>query len=213
VATNDLNCNDTATAMYTVIVPEYDLELIDLEYQTQVGTLVLNAIIGNNGNVRVETFDAQVQVGRDIAFTLETDFAIPAGDIVSVPLGTEIGYLPGRDLPYTCLRIANPNGVAETDTTNNYLCIGLNERRATFAAPYPNPAKDEVKLTFVVPEDGALNVEITGSDGREIEKFVLELKEGLNTVDYPLIGWAEGMYLVKFSYRNQEEVFRLVVAR
>jgi hypothetical protein len=47
----------------------------------------------------------------------------------------------------------------------------------------------------------------------DMEAFVLDLKEDLNTVDYPLIGWAEGMYFLKFSYRNQEEVFRLVVAR
>jgi PKD repeat protein len=213
VATNDLNCNDSAMALYTVIVPEYDIALIELQYQAQGNTLVLNAIIGNNGNVALETFDTDVQVGRDIRFTLESEITIPAGDIVNYPLGSDIGYLPGRDLPYTCMRISNPNGQMETDTTNNYLCIGLNEQRATFGDPYPNPAKDEVKLTFVLPEDGPLNVEITGSDGRLMESFVLELKEGLNTVDYPLTGWSEGMYLLKFSYRNQEEVHRLVVAR
>ncbi|MCZ4407242.1 PKD domain-containing protein [Cryomorphaceae bacterium 1068] len=213
VATNDLNCNDTATALYTVIVPEYDLALIDLQYQSQGNKLVLNSIIGNNGNVTVETFDTEIQVGRDIDFTIESEFTIPPGEVVDYPLGSDIGYIPGRDLPYTCMRISNPNGAMETDTTNNYLCVGLNRQRATFAAPYPNPATDEVKLTFVMPEDGPLNVEITGADGRLIESFVLELKEGLNTVDYPLIGWSEGMYLFKFSFKNQEEVFRLVVAR
>jgi len=213
VATNDLNCNDSAAALYTVIVPEYDLELIELAYQRQGNLLVLNAIVGNNGNVAVNVFDAAIEVGRDVAFTLTTETAIPAGQIADVPIGSEIGYIPGRDLPYTCVRIANPNGEADTDTTNNYLCIGLNNQRATFAAPYPNPATDEVKLTFVLPADGPLNVEITGADGRIMESFDLELKEGLNTLDYPLTGWSEGMYFVKFSYKNQEEVFRLVVAR
>lgn len=213
VATNDLNCNDTAMAMYTVIVPEYDIALIDLQYQTQGTNLVLNAIIGNNGNVPVEFFDTDIQVGRDIKFNLESVVTIPPGDIIDYPLGSEIGYLPGRDLPYTCMRISNPNGQMETDTTNNYLCIGLNEQRATFADPYPNPANDEVKLTFVLPADGKMDVEITGSDGRLIEEFDLDLKEGLNTVDYPLVGWSEGMYFLKFNYRNQEEVFRLVIAR
>ncbi|MFT5973392.1 MAG: PKD repeat protein [Cryomorphaceae bacterium] len=213
VATNDLNCNDTAMAMYTVIVPEYDIALIELQYQTQGSTLVLSAIISNNGNVAVETFDTEIEVGRDIQFTLESKITIPPGALVDYPLGSDIGYLAGRDLPFACMRISNPNGQMETDTTNNYLCIGLNEQLATFATPYPNPAKNEVNLTFVLPEDGPLNVEITSSDGRLIEAFVLDLKEGLNTVDYPLIGWAEGMYFLKFSYRNQEEVFRLVVAR
>ncbi|MGB6037213.1 MAG: PKD domain-containing protein [Cryomorphaceae bacterium] len=213
VATNDLDCNDTAKAVYTVIVPEYDIELLDLAYQTQGNSLILNAIISNNSNVAVEVFDTEVNVGRDIQFTVESEVTIAPGDIIDYPLGSEIGYLPGRDLPYTCMRISNPNGAEESDTTNNYLCIGLNQRRATFAAPYPNPAKDEVKLTFVVPDDGPLNVEITAADGRAMESFVLELKEGLNTVDYPLIGWAEGMYFFKFSFRNQEEVHRLVVAR
>jgi PKD repeat protein len=213
VATNDLNCNDSAMAMFTVILPEYDIALIELQYQTQGTTLVLNAIISNNGNVVVETFDTEIEVGRDIQFTVVSDFTLLPGVLVDYPLGSDIGYIPGRDLPYTCMRISNPNGQTETDTTNNYLCIGLNEQRATFGDPYPNPAKDEVKLTFVLPDDGPLSVEITGSDGRLMESFVLDLKEGLNTVDYPLIGWSEGMYFLKFSYRNQEEVFRLVVAR
>ncbi len=213
VATNDLDCNDTAKAAYSVIVPEYDLALIGLEYEIIGSDLRLRAIVNNRSNVRVERFDAEVSVGRDIRFDLEVEESLPAGQVVEVPIGTTITYLPGRDLPFACLRIDNPNGIADSDSTNNYLCTGLDNRKATFASPYPNPAQEEVKLTFVVPEAGVLRVEITAADGRLMEDFELNLEEGLNTVDYPLTGWSEGMYFLKFSFGNQEEVHRLVVAR
>jgi len=213
VATNDLQCNDTAEALFTVVIPEYDLELVDLQYQNQGNKLVLTAFINNNGNVPVQTFDTRVEVGRDIAVDIDSEFLLPAGQIREYTLGTEFGYLPGRDLPYTCMRIANPNGQQEKDTTNNYLCIGLDEQRATFAAPYPNPANDEVNLAFILPEAGQVRVEFVGPDGKLVEDFLLELEEGLNELVYPLIGWSQGLYFLKFSYRSQEEVHRLVIAR
>jgi PKD repeat protein len=213
VATNTLECNDTAKVNYTVVIPEYDLEMISLRYETQGNGIVLKAIINNNGNVRVNTFDTRVEVGRDINLEFESEFAIPAGQLREYTLGTEIGYLPGRDLPYTCMRVSNPNGQQETDTTNNYLCIGLDEQKATFAAPFPNPANDEVNLAFILPEAGQVRVEFVGPDGRMVEDFVLDLEKGLNELAYPLVGWAQGLYFVKLSYRSQEEVHRLVIAR
>ncbi|MEM9051256.1 MAG: PKD domain-containing protein, partial [Bacteroidota bacterium] len=213
VATNDIGCGDTAKSSYTVISPFYDLALIDLDFQTQGGVLVLNAIIGNNGNVLVETFDSEIQVGRDINFTVGSEVEIAPGEIINYTLGSEIGYLPGRDLPYTCMRISKPNGQTEIDTTNNYLCIGLNEQRATFDAPFPNPAEDEVKLTVILPEPGQVGLEITGADGKELIRTSFNLEEGPNVIEYPLVGWSEGLYFFKYSYKTQEEVHRLIIAR
>ncbi len=213
VATNELNCNDTAKTSFTAIIPEYDLEMVDLQYQTVGNNLLLVAFINNNGNVPVEFFDSEIEVGRDIKFNIDSEWLLPPGQLTEYPLGTEIGYLPGRDLPYTCMRVSNPNGEMESDTTNNKLCIGLNRQKATFAPPFPNPASNEVHFTIVMPTDAAVAVEITGSDGKLIESFTLDLKEGLNELDYPLIGWSEGLYFVKFKYDGQDEVFRLVIAR
>ena len=213
VSTNLIDCNDTAKSNFTVVSPFYDLALVDLEFQTQGGRLVLNAFIGNNGNVAVTSFDSDIQVGRDVKFSINSETEILPGQIIDYPLGSEIGYLPGRDLPYTCLKISNPNDQIEIDTTNNILCIGLNEQKAIFDAPYPNPAEDEVKLTVILPEPGEVNLEITSSDGKELVKTSFTLDKGPSIIDYPLIGWSEGLYFFKFSYKSQEEIHRLIIGR
>jgi PKD repeat protein len=213
VATNELNCNDTVKLNYTVVVPQYDLELLSLRYENVGNSLALIAIVANNSNVRVDFFDTDVEVGRDIEVRINSELSIPAGQLKEYVLGAEIGYLPGRDLPYTCMHISNPNGQTDIDTTNNSLCIGLNDRRATFAEPFPNPSKDAVRLTVILPEDGDLRLEVSASDGRQLVDVTYAFEEGLNEIDYSLTGWAEGLYLFKFSYRGQEEVKRVVIAR
>jgi hypothetical protein len=56
-------------------------------------------------------------------------------------------------------------------------------------------------------------LEVSASDGRQLVDVTYAFEEGLNEIDYSLTGWAEGLYLFKFSYRGQEEVKRVVIAR
>jgi len=213
IATNDIGCNDTAKANFDIISPVFDLALLDLDFQLVDGRLLLNAIIGNNGNVVVETFNSEIEVGRNIKLSVISNTFIEPGQVLNIPLSPEIEFLSGRDAPYACLQISDPNDRQDIDATNNSGCVNLDELKATFASPFPNPANDRIALTIILPEPGVVNVSIASSDGKQLINTTYNIDEGLNLIDFPLAGWPEGMYFIKYNFRNQEEVHRMVIAR
>jgi PKD repeat protein len=215
VATNSLNCNDTTSQTFVVIDPEYDIAILDISYQELAGRLELTALLSNNGNAPITSFDMNIVIGREIDVNQSIEHVILPGDLVSYDLPTDFVYDAGRVLPFTCIEVSNPNDVGEDELNleNNKMCIGLDKERPTFIAPYPNPAGDLVNLGFILPQAGTVEVEIVGSDGKIIEAFDLVLEEGYSVFEYPVNGYSEGLYFVRYEFEGESGVERLVVAR
>ncbi len=213
VASNVLGCADTSSQAGTVIVPEYDIAIIDIYYNRVGSRLELSALIGNNGNVPITSFDMEVQIGRDINYRESVETLIPAGELIEYSLDADFQYVPGRVLPYTCITLSNPNGAGEneTDLTNNEVCIGLDKEKATFIPPYPNPASELVNLGFVMPRDGVVEVEMVSSEGRVVYSRAISLLKGYDVVEVDLRNFSEGMYYLRYEYGGVSEVFKVVI--
>ncbi len=213
VVSNSLGCADTSSQVATIIIPEYDIAIVDIYYNRVGSRLELSALIGNNGNVPISSFDMEVQIGRDINYRESVETLIPAGELIEYSLDADFQYVPGRVLPYTCITLENPNGVGddETDLTNNEVCIGLDREKATFIPPYPNPAGDVVNLGFVMPREGVVEVEMVSSEGRVVYSRAISLLEGYEVVEVDLKRFRKGMYYLRYEYEVVQEVFKVVV--
>ncbi len=215
VATNALGCADSSAQSYTLIIPEYDIAIIDITFLQQGGRLALTALLTNYGNTPITTFDLEVQIGQSINFTEHVEELIEPGELVYYALDPDFQYVPGRILPYTCMTVSNPNGVGddELDLENNSMCIGLDKERVTFIAPFPNPVSDVLYLEFVLPRHGDMEIAFVDAEGREIMGRTYTLEQGYSRVEVDVSGLAEGVYLVRYRFDGEEEVERIVVAR
>ncbi len=215
-AVNSLGCNDTSFQSVNVISPVYDIALLDIRYAVQGDRLVLKALLGNNGNTAIRDFRLNVQLGLSANVRSDESYTIPAGDVVEYTLPQDFEYLNSRDLPYVCMRvglIVNGGIVEEEDMDNNYLCVGLEKETAVFVDPYPNPGSGVVSLGFVLPSAGVVGLSVVDSEGREVYGIAWNLKEGYSLEKVDVSSFAEGMYVLRYSYGGETVVKKLVVAQ
>jgi hypothetical protein len=125
------------------------------------------------------------------------------GDGVSVgwqlPGGTMERPIPGNRLsPYV-------SGAAREAAEE-----GSAERAAETARLFPNPAGDEVTLTFTARESGPVDVVVHNALAREVKRLRVESKAGPNTVRIPVPDLLPGLYFVNWG---TAETQKLVIER
>jgi PKD repeat protein len=212
VATNVFGCNDTTSAMYTVLIPEYDIAIGGIDATETNGRLVLTAILTNFGNVPIETFEMEVEVGQDINVISQIDHLIPPGTTVAYEVNADFFVIPGRTLPYTCIEVREPNGTnVEVNLENNRYCIGLVRERPVFVEPFPNPTDQFIELGFILPNAGVVDLSLVDATGRLVRDFGLDLDAGYSTYSFDLSDLRAGVYFLRYNFEGEEVVKRVVV--
>ena len=215
VVSNSLGCTDTSFTSLSFISPEYDLILIDVISERVNNNLTLNLVLGNSGNAPITDFDLEITMGTAFNIKDQYEAEIPPNGVIDYSVPTIIEYDPSVTKPYICVLADNPNGVGELelDLTNNYLCEGLVEEDASFIPPYPNPSSEVLNLGIVLPRDGVVEISVTESSGKRVVEFALDLEEGYSIHEMDVRSWSEGMYFVKYVYRDEEKVEKVVISR
>ena len=72
----------------------------------------------------------------------------------------------------------------------------------SFVTVYPNPANDFVMVQYYMQEAGALKLELTDVNGRQISVYKTEKNSGLWEERYPLDNLAAGVYYLRLSTSN-----------
>ena len=62
---------------------------------------------------------------------------------------------------------------------------------------YPNPATDQIKVDFYLPEDSNFDLVLVNVIGQEVGRLSYDLTAGAHTIKVPLRGLASGVYLGK----------------
>ncbi len=217
-AINSFGCNDTASFTAVVIVPEYDLEVLALEATENGGRLSLKAAVRNNGNVRVDAFTYEVQVGLETNLRSEAMADIAPGTTEEFTVPGNFYVSTAYTMPYVCLGVSNPNGIlnntggfSETDLTNNQICAGLTRSGPVYVPPYPNPATGDLNLGIILPEKAELTLEIFDSMGKRVRSFTLSLEKGYTLYTIPVYDFSEGMYLIRYETGGDVQTVRFVV--
>jgi phosphatidylserine/phosphatidylglycerophosphate/cardiolipin synthase-like enzyme len=78
---------------------------------------------------------------------------------------------------------------------------------------YPNPAKDEVTLSFENLYGDSYSAEITDLRGRILSDTKLAAVRGLNEQTVSLRGLKDGLYLLRIYSANESAVIKLMIAR
>ena len=212
VATSGLGCNDTTSLEVQAINPRYDLALVDIRYVISGGRLTLRAVLGNNGNVPIREFELAVSLGLSAEVEAVMEFDLGAGEVREFTLPETFGYLSARDLPYVCMEVGLERfGIAEFDLENNGFCIGLEKEKAVFIDPYPNPAFDIVKVGYILPRAGTVELQVMDSEGRELRSVSWDSEAGYTLNEVNVGDLSEGSYFLRYSYLGEEVVRRVVV--
>lgn len=77
---------------------------------------------------------------------------------------------------------------------------------------YPNPASDNIHLTFNATEDGKLKAEIYDATGRFIRSQEITVTNGLNDFDMSTTDLTNGVYLLRFG-GEMNKTYRFLISK
>ena len=76
---------------------------------------------------------------------------------------------------------------------------------------YPNPASDQVNLSFVAQKAGVWNLELMDIAGKSIWNKEIQAITGENKMFIDVAGFPRGMYMVKFANEDASKVEKLIL--
>ena len=141
------------------------------------------------------------------AITYDWDF----GDLTtsSTPNQTHTYASPGLYVA----TLVGKFGLCDNTSTVNVLvnsCVGVDEvELANTVAMYPNPADDYLTIEFLSDATEELKLTILNNAGQQV--YVGQLNKANQTERIDVSGFAEGIYLVRFSNENQVFTKKLVI--
>jgi len=124
-------------------------------------------------------------------------------------LNTHFGL--GQDTQVNSVTICWPSGtvdVINNPTINSHLIVtegstlGINEIELENISLYPNPANENVTMSFVAAQGGNHQISITDINGKLVSSLNITAKEGNNQQEISLTEMNAGIYLVTITDAN-----------
>ena len=216
-ATNASGCSSTTEQTVEVVAPTEDLRLEEI---------VVSESASGAQQVLLSVSNQGTRVASDIAITIDLDEVVRLQEKMSQPV------LPGQTVVYP-LRSQLPAGIRNQRRPIRYLCVGLEAGDATFEddrpennrnclslnealnveAPFPNPAREELQLSVILPEPDVVAWQMMNQEGKILRRYQQETTvEGLNTFRLNVKGMPAGAYLLRLTYQGEQRQFRVSVA-
>jgi len=94
--------------------------------------------------------------------------------------------------------------------SNNEKCSSLTNE-FSIVEPFPNPFTDLLQMNAVLPYDDFLTVELYNNLGQKITTvFDGAATAGLNLIHADFSSLADGVYTLRFSFRDQEVIRQVI---
>lgn len=204
-AFNAQNCSHTFSKTIYVLTPVVDVAVSGLELmEFQNGAIKPAVTIFNNGNTQLSNMALLMDV---------------SGSIIRETVGALI--MPNSSYRYVFqFELANTNTLdyfcvkAEIDDVNlhdNTTCLSL-EKLFTTLAPHPNPSKGVLNVSWIIREDGMVNLTLINSMGQTVQNFRIASQEGLNPFTLNATALNSGVYFLQINYKQFTKVYRVFVS-
>ena len=212
-ATNIYSCNDTAWGTVYVIPSTYDIAVSAVD-QVVDGNLVQSMIqVKNLGTRTVRSLLMKMQVDQGIPFVERWEGELASGQTIWFTFGTMLEDDLLETKKSICYSALPDEDVEDVNLNNNTWCTIIDPGFYIMSVS-PNPANDEIFVSFVLKETGAFRLEMVSSDGkRVIEQSDLQGSQGMNMLRIDLSNLRQGVYLFRISNDVESDIERILIAR
>jgi len=210
-ATNEFGCTQSVSKLIQVVVPDLEVELENVNLVEDNGNLKIVLSINNNGTVTIDEMDILINLGT-LQFVEAFSGTIIPLQSSNYTLNFKIPNLTKEQLEFVCFALQPLNQLHfENDISNNEICVNFEDHPLIFN-PFPNPAKDQVKISLLIPETKKVDFRLINSRGESVlEKTVNDIPTGFNTITIETPGFNPGLYLLQVTYENTSKLFRVVI--
>lgn len=208
LAIEDANgCRDTANLIINALIPELELELIQV---TIVDKKIVLTMI-NNGTISIDSMQASINMGDRLTIEEDIMLPLPASNNPNAINYTLDLNLASRNIDYVCVTL-NPilNGAEDANQINNTKCKNF-DSDIIFIKPYPNPAKGQLNVTIMSETDGIGTIRIVSSIGKIVLSESFDGVRGKNDIELDISSIKAGVYLVEVEMAGFKSNSRVAI--
>jgi hypothetical protein len=201
---NAYGCTDTAYGSFELYYPVFDLSLMDIESSYEDNEITLTLSLANFGTSPITEIELETEFNDGFKFTEQWEGQLNSGNLQVYTMKTSrySEELPG----YVCITADISGSGQDINPGDNSQCLTLN-KEFKLLTPTPNPAYNEVYISFIAPfEDEAL-IEVFDNNGTKVGTIYDNVcPEGLTRLRLNLNAFRPGPYHVRITYRDQVQV-------
>ena len=208
------NCADTAVRIVSAIVPQMNLRLLSATAETVNGVISIEAVIANLSNFDITDIGIAWRDNLGHLVSEASADTIRQNKVLRYRFKAAIGELNPERIQYICVEVQPGAAFADDDPDDNEYCIILNNSEFTACLPKPNPADKELNISYIMPEDGNVRVELFNSRG--IVAAVLydgPASAGFNSLNVDVQRFKPGMYVYKITYGETTKTQPVLISR
>ena len=214
LAASNGNCADTAVRIVSAIVPQMNLRLLSATAETVNGVISIEAVIANLSNFDITDIGIAWRDNLGHLVSEASADTIRQNKILRYRFKAAIGELNPERIQYICVEVQPGAAFADDDPDDNEYCLILNNSEFTACLPKPNPADKELNISYIMPEDGNVRVELFNSRG--IVAAVLydgPASAGFNSLNVDVQRFKPGMYVYKITYGETSKTQPVLISR
>ena len=205
VATNQFGCADTTLRTVVTFVPNTDLLIMQAYTEPAGNYLRISAVVANNSpyDIANATIYFTDNLGHSMRETI-TD-TLKSGKIVRYTFVAEIesaSYL----LKYICVNV-EPAAGNDANPADNEFCIAMVPDEFSIEPAKPNPANNQLKISYIVPQEGRVKIELFNQVGMSAATlFDGTAASGYNELIIDASTLKSGMYHYRITYDGRSRV-------
>lgn len=213
IAFNEYLCSDTATGIVYVIPSSYDITITDITQQSDQNLMTCTVELQNLGTRIIRTLQMQIQIDNSFPITELWEGKLNPGEKASFTYSSLLDESLLASRKSICFSAQPNEDVIDVQPLNNIQCIIL-ENGYYIMSTKPNPADNELFVTFVLKETGIYHLQLIASDGKTVlNEEGLDGTKGMNSVRIDLSSINQGVYTLKIFDDNHVALQKIVIAR
>lgn len=204
ITTSAFGCVDSISDQIEVIEPILDVAVTNIYYEKVAGSnyVKITTQIANYGLVEIQNIELELYNSSTGKIIEQWEGSLLPNEQQVYQFNSSIEMPNGEFPDLTCVTASSPNNGLDYNLTNNEFCKSLN--KFSLISFYPNPTHGELTVEYILPENGAVQVEIYNDIGKKVEVLNLDNQvKGINRHSFNFDYLSNGIYYINISFADE----------
>ena len=208
------HCADTAVRTISAIVPQFNLKMLGATAETDNGVISIEAVIANLSNFDINGIGFVWRDNLGHLVSEASDDTVKQNKVLRYRFKASIGEANPERLQYICVEAQPGSAFADDTPDDNEFCIIMNANEFTACQPRPNPADNELNISFIMPADGDVRIELFNSRGIiATTLYDGPATTGFNSFTFDVQRFLPGLYVYKITCGDITKTQTVIISR
>lgn len=206
-ASNNEGCESKFSKKISVVPasPDVDLKTMTLS-ENPDGTMQVIITVQNKGNTFIKDLPVDINISGAVSLREIIEETIAPFSLYNLVLSYGLNQV--NDLKFLCAHALLENDLVPA---GNRICTELNTKVFLFT-PYPNPAKSELHVDWIAPQEQTIDIFLIDAFGKQILTAAIPSTQGLNQRIYNTSNLQSGIYFLVFKAGAVSKTQRIFIS-